>query len=85
MYHEKNAPARAMATFVFKMRQRSTNNEIIESKRFVKAYGYLHAVKVFESDFIDFGEPIPDYALMDISLDPNFLNHRKDFGGTKNV
>jgi len=76
MSHEKNAKTRAMATFVFKIRQRSTNNEIIESKRFVKAYGYLHAIKVFESDFIDFGEPIPDYALMDISLDPNFKQYR---------
>lgn len=85
MYHEKKAQTRAMATFVFKVRQRSTNNEIIESKRFVNGYGYLHAVKVFESDFLDFGEEIPDYALMDIICDPNFLNHRKDFGGTKNV
>ena len=76
MRHEKKAPARAMATFVFKIRQRSTGDEIIESKRFVRACGYLHAVKVFESDFIDFGEPVPDYCLMDISLDPNFKQYR---------
>ena len=76
MYHEKKTKARAMATFVFKVRQRSTNDETIESKRFVKAYGYLHAVKVFESDFIDFGEEVPDYALMDIICDPNFKQYR---------
>lgn len=78
MYHGKKAPARAMATFVFKLRQRSTGGEIIESKRFIKAYGYIHAVKVFESDFIDFGEQVPDYCLMDISLDPNFKQYRRD-------
>lgn len=66
-----------MATFVFKMRLRSSQGEIIESKRFVKANGYRHAVKVFESDFLEFGEEVPDYCLMDISLDPNFTQHRK--------
>lgn len=76
MYHKKNAQARAMATFVFKLRQRSNGGELIESKRFVKGYGYLHAVKVFESDFIDFGEEVPDYALMDIICDPNFKQYR---------
>lgn len=61
-----------LATFVFKMRLRSSQGEIIEAKRNVKANGYRHAVKVFESDFIDFGEEVPDYCLVDISLDPNF-------------
>lgn len=66
-----------MATFVFKMRLRSSQGEIIESKRFVKANGYRHAVKVFESDFLEFGEEVPDYCLVDISLDPDFMKHRK--------
>lgn len=61
-----------LATFVFKWRYRSSQGEIIEAKRNVKANGYRHAVKVFESDFVDFGEPVPDYVLMDISRDPSF-------------
>lgn len=66
-----------MATFVFKIRYKSPNGEMIEANRFVKGYGYRHAVKVFESDFLDFDEEVPDYCLVDISLDPDFMKHRK--------